>query len=130
MEKAFNFFDKKFVKYWLLHALALWLMLIITSTGTYIYTSLINGSYHIRSQDGTPVTGFQYFLSNDIHWVIIITLLIIAFSLEFNYKWVVQKIDIGIKYVLKVSQYSLHSSLCIIYWLFLGHLISLLIYLI
>ena len=115
MEKVVNFFDKKFVKCWLLHALALWLMLIITSTGTYIYTSLINGSYHIRSQDGTPVTGFQYFLSNDIHWVIIITLLIIAFSLEFNYKWVVQKIDTGILYVLKVSL--LFASFIALYYL-------------
>ena len=103
MEKILNFFDKKFAKYWLLHALALWLILVITSTGTYIYTSFLNGSYHIRSEDGTPVTGIQYFLSNDISWVIIITLLIIAFCFELNYKWVVQKIDNGILYVLKVS---------------------------
>ena len=99
MEKILNFFDKKFVKYWLLHALALWLILVIKSTGSYLYMSFINGFL----EDGTPVTGLQYFLSNDIHWVVIITLLIIAFCLELNYKWVAQKIDRGILYVLKVS---------------------------
>ena len=91
MEKVINFFDKRFVKYWLLHAFALWLFFAITTTGNYINHLYFRGDYNIQNVDRAPMTVFQYFLSNDIHWVIIITFLIIAFFLEINYRWVVDR---------------------------------------
>jgi sensor histidine kinase YesM len=91
MGKALKFFDKQFFKHWFIHALVLWLILVLLSTGQYVYTSYVNQGYFILFPDGTYLTGWQYFLNTDLQWIRLVPPFVIAFFLELNYKWIKQK---------------------------------------
>lgn len=101
MEKVIQLFDKKFFKHWFLHTLALWLFMVIEGTGRYVYQSYLQGEYYLKNQDGTPTTAIDFFINNNSRLIPIISLFVIAFLLEFNYKWVAQNIQKSFISVLK-----------------------------
>ncbi len=99
MEKARHFFNTKFFKHWFLHALAIWLILTILGTSNYIYNATMGGGWYMHYENGEPVTGIQYPFVSNFRGAQIIFFFILAFFLESNYKWVIQKIDKGVLYI-------------------------------
>jgi sensor histidine kinase YesM len=122
MEKVRSFIDKKFFKHWFLHALILFLVSIFQGTGTYMYRSYIQGGYFITNVDGTPETALQYFFNVNLRFVPMLTMAIISFFIELNYRKVLQIFDNGFFSILKSSIFfTLFTTLFYTVVIFRGH---------
>ena len=77
--------DKRFFKYWFLHALAFWLFFVMTSTGHYMYRTFFWDDLY-KEKDGTVITAWVYFLLYDTKPIIFITLSVISLLNEHFYK--------------------------------------------
>jgi hypothetical protein len=107
MEKVIQFLDKKFLTHWFVHAILLSLFSTINSTGTYVYHRffLHDGYFQgLMNPDGTPFSGFQYFLWHHQDWLYpMLAPFVFTFFIELNYKWVRNNMARGIFYIIKTS---------------------------
>ncbi len=136
MKKAMRLFDKTFIKRWLIHALAIWLLLAANSTFGYVYhISLLRDHFFtgLVNSDGSAFSGWQYFTrfyigDNSLNQALLI--LTFTFLIEWNYKWVVNRMQKGVFYVAATSVVFALGFIVVhlasIYWaiLVLGHSVT------
>jgi sensor histidine kinase YesM len=109
MEKAMRLFDKTFIKRWLIHAAAIWLLLAINSTFGYVYhVSILNDHFFtgLTNPDGTAFSSWQYFTRfyiGDHSFEQALFILAFAFLVELNYQWVAKRMSKGVLYVAATS---------------------------
>jgi sensor histidine kinase YesM len=91
MEKVIKFFDRQFFKHWFLHALALWLITALLSTGQYAYLVYVERGSLSQFPDGAYLTVWKDFSHTSLRWIGLIAPFVVTFFLELNYKRIKRK---------------------------------------
>ena len=109
-------FDKKFFKYWFLHALALWVFFVIVTTGNYMLGAYKVGSYYITNEDGTHISGLQYFEMYNLGLIPLLTSFIVSFLIEYDYKWSFKDSELDFKMAISKCSFSVVMLTQYYYW--------------